>query len=246
MSCQIEPDAWLTRVLDRPTFRVAAVDEIDPQALGRRLATALGRGPGFAYAKVPMGDVRAIEALSRNDFHPVDTAVTFQRGSEPPVEWRAPHRIEVRRATAEELIAARDLAGRCMVLSRFHVDPRLGAAIGDAVSRAWIQSYCDGVRGEEVLVAFLDGAVSGFNAVLRTSAAGTPCRVVDLIGVDERHRGQGVAQSLMQRFVLDTLGMGVGCMRVTTQASNVAAVNLYERNGFRLAESALVMHRHLA
>ena len=193
-----------------------------------------------------MGDVRAIETLSRHAFHPVDTAVTFRRGSEPPAEWRAPNQIEVRRASSAELTAARDLAGRCMVLSRFHVDPRLGAALGDAVNRAWIQSYCDGSRGEEVLVALHDGAVVGFNAILRSTVDGTPSRVVDLIGVDNQHRGRGIGQSLMQRFIRDTLGVGIGCMRVTTQASNIVAVNLYERNGFRLAESTLVMHRHFA
>jgi dTDP-4-amino-4,6-dideoxy-D-galactose acyltransferase len=153
--------------------------------------------------------------------------------------------IELRRADAAECEAAREIAGRCMVFSRFHVDPRFGATVGDAVNRAWMQSYCEGKRGEETLVALLDGRVVGFNAILRSSVAGTPCRVVDLIGVDDDARGRGVGQGLMQRFVADTLTAGLRCMRVTTQASNIAAVNLYERSGFRLAESMLVMHRHV-
>jgi ribosomal protein S18 acetylase RimI-like enzyme len=49
----------------------------------------------------------------------------------------------------------------------------------------------------------------------------------------------------MRRFIADTLAAGVRFMRVTTQASNIAAVNLYERSGFRLTESLLVMHRHV-
>jgi dTDP-4-amino-4,6-dideoxy-D-galactose acyltransferase len=244
MSYQIDPDTWLANLIGRKSLRISVHDRVAAGGIEQRLATAVGSGPAFAYAKIPMSNVKAIEAFSRLGFYAVDTSVTFQRGSDPPADQTTPAGVEVRRGNGPECDAAREIAGRCMVFSRFHVDPAFGVAIGDTVNRAWMQSYCDGARGEETLVALADGRVVGFNAILRSSVDGSPCRVVDLIGVDDQLRGRGVGQALMRQFIADTLGMGVHCMRVTTQASNIPAVNLYERNGFRLAESTLVMHRH--
>jgi dTDP-4-amino-4,6-dideoxy-D-galactose acyltransferase len=243
--CQIDPDNWLANLIGSKALRISVHGQVDAAQLERRLSTEFGSGAGFAYAKIPMVDVPAIEVFSRLGFYAVDTSVTFQRGDEPHPDRAMPDGIEVRRADTAECEAAREIAGRCMVFSRFHVDPRFGSGVGDAVNRAWMQSYCDGNRGEETQVALLGGRVVGFNAILRSSVAGAPCRVVDLIGVDDEARGRGIGQALMRRFIADTLTAGVRCMRVTTQASNIAAVNLYERSGFRLTESLLVMHRHV-
>jgi ribosomal protein S18 acetylase RimI-like enzyme len=150
----------------------------------------------------------------------------------------------VRSASREEYLQAREIAGQCIVYSRFHLDPHLSKQQGDAVNWAWLDNYCSGRRGEELHVARIDDHVVGFNAILRSQANSQPCRVIDLIGVSRTAQRQGVGQMLMETFIDDTAKLGLP-MRVTTQAANIPAVKLYERNDFRLIESALVLHRHV-
>lgn len=239
-----EMDSWLSEVLGFSAYRLNVVDGgIDVNQDIAALKGQIAGNHAFAYVRLPAAKVDLCRRFSAHGFYVVDVPVTFHRPAIPRTTENRVAGIVVRRAEGKEREIARSIAGSCIVFSRFHMDPGFSKSMGDRVNHAWLDSYCRGVRGEEVLVAEIGGRIAGFTAILRSHADGKPCRVVDLIGVEKSFQRHGVGQAMMEAFIDDTSAQGLG-MHVTTQAANVPAVNLYERNGFRLAESALVLHKH--
>jgi ribosomal protein S18 acetylase RimI-like enzyme len=140
--------------------------------------------------------------------------------------------------------AVLDIAGSCFVYSRFHLDPKIAPETAHAIKRAWVRSYLEKTRGEQLLVALRDGKPVGFLAVLATTAHGEPCRVIDLIGVDQAYQGHGVGRALVGHFLAESVGR-CAILQVGTQAANIPSLRLYESLGFRVCKTAYVLHAHV-
>lgn len=239
----VTPDIWLSNILGFPCYRAESptnlaeatflVGEIKRQVSGR----------AFAYVKVPCSAVGVAALYMEHGYRVVDVGITFKRPPDPRSAPNPDSTVCVRVASATDLLDAREIASQCIVYSRFHLDPRFGQHIGNSVNWAWMDSYCHGQRGEIVYMAEIDGRRAGFIAVLRDSTGPHSFRVIDLIGVRPDFQRRGIGQALMNKFIDDTLLLNLP-MKVTTQAANIPAVNLYERNGFQLAESMFVLHKH--
>jgi ribosomal protein S18 acetylase RimI-like enzyme len=150
----------------------------------------------------------------------------------------------VREVEPDDYAAVLDIAGCCFRYSRFHLDAVFPAAVAHAIKRAWIQSYVDRQRGEQLLVALVNGKPAGFLAVLEATVEGQACRVIDLIGVAQTYQGRGVGRALVGCFLEDCAHRGLGA-RVGTQAANIPSLRLYESLGFRVCETAYVLHAHV-
>jgi ribosomal protein S18 acetylase RimI-like enzyme len=133
------------------------------------------------------------------------------------------------------------IAASSFVYSRFHLDPAIPKETAHKVKRAWVNSYIHKMRGERLLVALLDGKPVGFLAVLATPEPG---RVIDLIGVDRAYQGRGVGRALVSFFIADSADR-YPLLRVGTQVANVPSMRLYESLGFRIDETAYVLHAHV-
>lgn len=238
-------DIWLSNVFGFPCYKADhaptpaevndLTDEIKQKICGRALI----------YIRVPCMELRTVAACTSAGFTVADVSVTYERPPTSSHTLKSSHAISIRIASSDDLLAAREIAGRCFRFSRFHSDPKLGASYGNKVNWSWMDSYCKAERGEMVQVAESSGRTVGFNAIRRQDKGPHSPRIIDLIGVDPNAQRQGVAQALMDAFISDCCALNAK-MRVTTQVSNIPAVNLYERNGFRLVESAFVLHRHLS
>ncbi|MBP8270451.1 MAG: GNAT family N-acetyltransferase [Sphaerotilus sp.] len=97
-------------------------------------------------------------------------------------------------------------------------------------------------------VARIDGEVAGFMHAQPRPDTGTLW--VNMLAVDERFRNQGVAHRMVEHF--ETVCRDWHCQNIGLQCltSNVAALNLYERQGYaRLSETTtelgmqVVVHR---
>jgi len=256
----IERDAWLSRIFGYDAFKIpfdggrpAAADVREAVAAHQlRLlnpSTPLGTGGStgaraFYYAKVPTRRVDFLQALAQSGFGVVDVNVTF--------EYQAPRRtrendaslVTVREILPAEYEAVLNIAGSCFAYSRFHLDPEIPATLAHAIKREWIKSYLARQRGEKLLVALRHGMPVGFLAVLASSLDSEPCRVIDLIGVERTHQGSGVGKALVSYLQEETTAAGL-LLRVGTQAANLFSLRLYEGSGFRIAETAYVLHCHL-
>lgn len=220
-------DAWLSERLG-----VAAFHKRDLESPFVRPS-----GPAFVDAKVPTAQVATARALQDEGFRVVDTALTFGGRiiDGPPAPGVIVRQVEV--ADRREV---RGLARAVMTTSRFHLDPCLDDEVASELKAEWVDGFFAGRRGDQLLVAEIEGDLAGFALLLERDPDTV---IVDLIGTSSTHRQRGVGRSLMCALPRTT---GVGFVTVGTQASNIPSVGLYTGVGLRLTASTFVLHLHVA
>lgn len=238
---RVEKDGWLSDVLGVPSWKLLDVTaSVSPSEVQAALRDRAGQGAAFFFAKVPTRDVTAASNATRAGFTVVDVNVTFDW--EAGADTSPADAVEVALADAGDVAAVEAIAGHCFAFSRFHLDPAIGQDRANEIKRQWARNACGG-RASAVYVARRQHAVAGFLAVLESkSAAGTDA-IIDLVGVDAGHQGQGVGRALSRVFV-DQWRNRADRLRVGTQISNIPAMRLYESIGFRVAETSYVLHAH--
>lgn len=230
---KIETDNWLAGILGCNAYRVG-LPQGGPVSVPEKLA------PGFYFAKVSTRQVEGVRALSAAGFYVVDVNTTFERTPDASL----PVDVLVRDFQPEDTDAILEIAGSCFVYSRFHLDPLVPDEIAHRIKREWIANYARGARGDRLMVAELDGKPAGFLAVLAAKVGERPARVIDLVGVGKEFQGRGAGRALTQAFIRDYAGK-CDILRVGTQAANIPSMRLYENCGFRMAETAYVLHAHI-
>ena len=229
----VEPDTWLSSVMDRLALRVVrAHSGVEPS-----LEESERKGV-FATAKVPTSDVRLSRDLQALGFVVIDTALTFECAE--PV---AASRSTARRATPEDQQVVGEIAQSAFVFSRFHLDPNIPDGLANRIKREWVENFFSGRRGHEMVVAELDGSVGGF---LLLVDGGKGERIIDLIAVAPEFARQGLGQDMIAFTGKSARESGSMPSKwvVGTQAANIPSVRLYESVGFRLASSQFVLHYH--
>jgi dTDP-4-amino-4,6-dideoxy-D-galactose acyltransferase len=245
---RIERDDWLSSVLGRSSWKVSAVSASTPLAQIRvALLDRAGREPAFFSAKIPTSDVVAVTNATQAGLSVVDVNITFDwagmsSGGIDDAKGQASD-VAIETANPDDTAAIEQVAARCFTFSRFHLDPGIGVDRANEIKRQWAGNACRG-RARAVYVARRPDGIAGFLAVLENrSDAGTDA-IIDLVGVAGAHQGQGTGRALSRRFVDQWRGR-VDRLRVGTQVSNIPAMRLYESLGFRVAETAYVLHAHV-
>jgi ribosomal protein S18 acetylase RimI-like enzyme len=240
---RIEPDGWLSEIFGHDVFRITLVN---PEVLRAAAASRMlpphpsQTSRAFYYAKVPAVEIGAIHNLTRLGFRIVDVHVTFSR---KPASVHQASPIRVDDVQPGQVEAVLDIAETCFIYSRFHQDPLVSPRLANRIKREWITNYTRKMRGEALLVAELDGVPVGFLAILGATHAGQLCKVIDLMGVHRGYQGRGAGRALVESFVTRYAGVAEW-LRVGTQVANVPSMRLYENCGFRVEETAYMLHRH--
>lgn len=241
----IREDRWLSDVLGHEVFSLAGLPEAGG-GTGDLADTvrlhARDRGAAMYYARFDSDRIDLVRELGAAGFYVVDLNVVLARARadhSPPLDVTG---VAVKDATPEHYAAALDIAERSFRYSRFHLDPLISRTAADRVKREWIRSYVEGRRGERLMLAHGDGQVLGFLAVLASNEEGRRVRTIDLIAVAPHAQGRGVGTALVSSFIeryadCDRLEVG-------TQAANIPSLALYQRCGFRVARTRMVMHMH--
>jgi dTDP-4-amino-4,6-dideoxy-D-galactose acyltransferase len=244
---RVEKDQWLSDVLEMVSWKVLDVEAgTSPADIRAVLLDRAGGGAAFFSAKIRTRDVDAVTNATRAGFLLVDTNVTLDWGgvadgasgnggidSDTTIEAAGP----------ADAAAVETLAGQCFAFSRFHLDSAIGLARANEVKRQWARNACRG-RASVVYVARKKNDVTGFLAVLEGGSDGRKDAIIDLVGVAKGHQGQGAGRALSRTFV-DQWRDRADRLRVGTQISNIPAMRLYERIGFRITETSYVLHAHV-
>jgi ribosomal protein S18 acetylase RimI-like enzyme len=230
----VHPDAWLTDVLDRPAFRVVAVDTPSSAWKNRLQSDDL-----FLTAKLGADQVAEAGLLQDLGFRTIDAALTFEASvlTAPAADSR------VRYARAEDRAAVAQLAGSAFVFSRFHLDPAIPTWLAHRVKAAWAENFFAGKRGDGMVVAEHAGVVTGFLQLLWSPG---DVLVIDLIAVAPRSARSGLARAMIGFAAVNGVGdqRRPHGFRVGTQAANTPSVRLYESLGFRFSQAQFVLHHH--
>ena len=233
---KIAPDVWLSEQLERSVYKVTfepSGESFDPQGL-------LKQGHVFAFTRIPVHDLRAIEWLEEHGFHLVDTNVVFEIEAERLAdELPQDETVKFCFAAPEHEEGAVSVARENFRYSRFHIDPHIPVQMANNIKAAWVRNFFRGQRGDQMVVAIADGKVAGFNQVLYK---GDGKLRIDLIATDHRFRNRGFAKQMVIYGARQI--SGVKQVIVGTQVTNVPSVRLYESMGFRLTEADYLFHYH--
>jgi ribosomal protein S18 acetylase RimI-like enzyme len=233
-------DAWLSERFGRPAFTLRA--DAAPEALASELAEhSSSQERAFYQSKIPTLSVDRVRALCAAGMYPAEVNVTMHASAGAVAAQESPEAsfsIEVAgEEHADQVLAVAESSFR---FSRFHLDPQVPRAVADDVKRAWAQSYLEGKRGEELIVAVDGDRVLGFLAALGDGEA----RVIDLIAVTAEAQGRGVGPALSRRFARDA-NESYDMLRVGTQAANTIATRMYEQLGFTVDRTLYTLHMHV-
>ena len=244
----IEPDAWLTQIFGYQVLRVLPSEHAETtfchKAFGETVREASNGSPAFCYAKVPVDRIDQVSALIDAGFTVVEVNVTFERETiheSPRVMISSPL---VRDAEDRDDKAVLNIASTCFRYSRFHLDPLIPRHIADLVKREWVQNYLLGNRGDRLLVAEWEGEPVGFLCVLSVRNGGQRIGIIDLMGVGTEHQGKGVGKALIQGHIA-TAFRRYDMLKVGTQMANIPSMRLYESCGYRIRQTAYVLHAHV-
>ena len=228
-------DGWLTDITGMPCYKLAG--DGDTAEVGAALANA---GNGFFFTKIPVSAVSSVKHFCAAGFYLVDTNVTLDMSARDDPS-RAETGIEVFPVRTGDHSAAQEIAESAFAHTRFHLDPFFPAPLANRIKREWIRSYCEGRRGDVLLVAEQRGSIVGFLAALTAEIADRKYAVIDLVAVVPGARGAGTGRALVSGFQ-SHYRQRVDMLRVGTQIANTPSLGLYRRCGFGVAEATYVLH----
>jgi ribosomal protein S18 acetylase RimI-like enzyme len=231
----IAHDAWLSGVLGRDAFRVS-LDERFVNYPGVINVFKLHENV-FFYAKVSVEDLAGISFLQLQGFSLVDTNVVFEKATEKkPLTVQG---VTIRLARPEDKEEVKALAAACFRYSRFHLDPSIEPATANRIKAEWVGNFFGGGWGQAMIVAQKGSEIAGFLLLLDDNKGAIR---IDLIGVAENSRGQGIAEDMVN-FAQAQFAKASKII-VGTQIANVPSIRCYEKLGFKYIKAVYVFHFH--
>ncbi len=237
-------DDWDSEVLRRACGRVdlwaaPGVPSAEAAAFGAWVADSVRAAVlDYVVCRLPAADVAPLQALEALGWRVVDVLETFAETPRPaPVDGVRPHRPEDR----DEVLA---IGRESFEESRFATDPVLGPDVSRRVHDVWTRNSLHGLAAREVLVAEgqAGGAVEGFlTCQLRDCPGDVRIGTIALVATAGHARGRGVGRRLVEASVEWFRGQGCALVTVGTQASNAAALRLYENAGFRAVSTSVTL-----
>ena len=177
--------------------------------------------------------------LQQKEFNLIDTNVVFEKKTDHFNQQKDKIESNVRFANNQDESVVVTCAKESFAYSRFHLDPYVPNDIANQIKEEWLKNYFKGMRGNFLVVAETNGAITGFTLLLK---ANNNILIIDLIAVDKSFRKQGVASSMID--FIESHFKDQSSLQVGTQVSNIPSIRLYESHGFRNIESKYVFHYH--
>ncbi len=236
--CRLLP--WDSAFFAKRIARITA-DVVGQGQMDEILAWCKSQKVDCLYYLCPTDAPSTIRLAEDRRFRLVDVRVELSvllPGSQP-TRQRTPAEHLVRPSSAEDLDTLTALAGQAFRNTRFSNDPGFGPEAAPRLYRRWIRQNCES-QAATVLVSVTDNRISGFTSL--ESAPGDIASI-GLIAVEDGMRGRGVGRALVEASKDHCQRDGHREVRVVTQASNTAAVRLYEETGFRLSSVRLWYHK---
>jgi dTDP-4-amino-4,6-dideoxy-D-galactose acyltransferase len=199
--------------------------------IGEALRAADASGIDCSYLLLAGTDSAGLAIAQGRGFRVVDVRVVLERPLDAAMAERDGG---TRPAETGDRDWVLDLARRRFDHSRFVADPSFGPDAGAELFARWAQrGFDDADRG----VIVLDDA-AGFVVTGRSGNTGS----IELITAAE-HAPKGAGGRLLDGAHRAFVSAGCDAVDVVTQATNVPALRLYERCGYRVTRSSYWLHR---
>jgi GNAT superfamily N-acetyltransferase len=197
-------------------------------------------GVGIAYLLCPIADVNTATSAIRLGFNLVDVRITLSAMVEPapPPSTPTDRQIVVRDHEPRDTTALEHIARSAYRDSRFYSDGRFPRGRCDELYRKWIRQSCEG--GADIVLVADDGAEPIGYVTGKLDEAGG---VIELAGVAEARRGEGVGGALIAALMDRFRSTGAHTVTVATQGRNRASQRLHQRHGFLTDRIDLWLHK---
>ncbi len=250
-------DSWLAGILQRDVYRLV-IDSVSAEQLkdnSRQWSDWIAQKPSsptFVYTKITTNALATVKLIEQWGFNLIDTNIVLDKsisaiansGGQAQTFNLKPstfHPLQslVRFATPADETQTVAVARENFIYSRFHLDTAIPRQVADTVKAEWVRNYFLGRRGQQMVVAEVEGRIVGFLQLLYRPDKSL---IIDLIAVDKTQRRKAIASDMIA-FAEANCGEFTH-IRVGTQLANVPSLRLYEKIGFRVAEAHYVFHYH--
>lgn len=229
---------WETSLLGRKLGRIECVDSIrdinsGAEALGAIEQHAAASGFSLMTARVNVDHFTVVWALEAAGFVTADVGVTFEYDLAKTAGLLAPHTpndLILRQARHDDLPALQHFVDGLFLNSYYYVTPFFSRSEADLLYRAWITNCVEHGRADRVLLAERSGHVLGF---ITCRCGPDRIGIIELIGVAPSQGSRGIGKALVRAALGCFQELGAAIVRVRTQVTNIAAVNLYSGTGAR-------------
>jgi ribosomal protein S18 acetylase RimI-like enzyme len=235
-------DSWLSQILNQDVYKLIVDNEciknVGNDTLQEyRIVHKLKSRRVFVYSKIPVDALLSIKFLEELNFHFVDTNIIFEKPILPT--HNSVGCCTVRFATPDDENSVVELARKNFLYSRFHLDSNIPHDAANTVKAEWVRNYFQGKRGEQMVIAGVNGRIAGFLQLLYGEHGRL---IIDLIAVDQRWRRKGIAGTMIA-YAESNCG-DFRHIQVGTQIANIPSIRLYEKIGFRMTSAQYVFHYH--
>jgi dTDP-4-amino-4,6-dideoxy-D-galactose acyltransferase len=213
---------------------IGRVSGLDGKPLRATVEEADENGIRCLYLLCPVGDLRQLHSALDCGFRPYDVRTELSCGLEdrpsPPQGVR-----EAGESDEEPLL---DLARRRMRDTRFWADQRFPRDRVEDLYAEWLRR---GLSTAPLRRTFVTGEAEGFVTCQCDAEQGVGR--IELIAVAASREGTGLGDALVEAAAHAFAEAGLERAEVVTQAQNVAAQRLYQRNGYRTSKVDVWLHR---
>lgn len=183
-------------------------------------------------SRIDASRTQSLWAMESAGFLLVDVGVTFryELDSDMVLSERGAHidPPKIREATRADIPALQKIVTGLFLTSYYYVSPFFSKGEADLLFRTWISNCVTKAVADKVLLAHTAHHILGF---VTCRALANKTGVIDLLGVHRRYQSRGVGRALINAALEFFKASAVRVVRVRTQITNTASVNLYASTG---------------
>lgn len=222
-------DEWLSNIVGKPVYELKKFDSNLNQK-------DLPAGQLFIWSKIPVGDIEKLVYLQKLGFYIVDTNIQFSLFKRIILK----NNSNLRFANSSDEPKIRELAKNAFKYSRFNKDPNISNKIASKIKEEWVGNFFLGKRGKWMIVVEENSKIKGFLQLIHKNQ---DTIVIDLIAIDQKFRGKGLAKKMISYAYTHCLKRN-GSIEVGTQIDNKPSINLYSKLSFHMNSASYVLHMH--
>jgi len=222
-------DEWLSNIVGKPVYELKTFQTTLKQK-------DFPAGQLFIWSKIPVDDIERSVCLQKLGFYIVDTNIQFSLSKKISLK----NNSNLRFANSSDEPELRALAKDAFEYNRFNRDPNIPNEIASKIKEEWVGNFFLGKRGKWMIVVEENSKITGF---LQLIYKNQNTIVIDLIAIDQKHRGKGLAKEMISYAYTHCLKRN-GTIEVGTQIANKPSINLYSKLSFRMNSVSYVLHMH--
>ena len=242
---ELSPEPFDTAVLGLRIGRIVSASAPSCGGYKALFAELSQRARSDGYEQIlrrtGLENLTEIWALEGSGFELMDVGVTFSRTLRGPIEPAVHEDLDIRASTDDDIEQIVEAMVRDPWGSRYEADPDYEASRVRELRTRWLWNSHRG-RADAVLVGVLDGRPAGY-VTCRLDRGDGPGEI-ELVGTLPGFRGRRVASRVLAHAVA-WFSTRATAITVRTQATNIAAANLYESGGFTLRGSDMTFRLNL-